>query len=273
MAQKTTGVIFDIKKYAIHDGPGIRTTIFFKGCPLRCWWCHNPEGQKFEPEIINEQNTTTLITSKKEIIGREVSVGEVMAEIKKDQLFYDESGGGVTFSGGEPLTQPDFLNELIDACWEQDIKTTLDTCGYAPWKTLERIKDKIHLILYDIKIINDKEHQKYTGVSNKLILSNFEKLMEEGKNIIIRFPVISGITDTEENIDQLEELFIKWLQKSKKIEKREINLLPYHDIAKGKYQKLSLPNRLVNLKPPSAERLSQLTERFRSIGFKVKIGG
>ncbi|MFX1514452.1 MAG: 4Fe-4S cluster-binding domain-containing protein, partial [Promethearchaeota archaeon] len=175
MEMKAKGIIFDVKKYAIHDGPGIRTTVFFKGCPLRCWWCHNPEGQKegLETIIKTQIDKNTLSDNQEETIGREVSVVEVITEIEKDQLFYDESGGGVTFSGGEPLMQPAFLNALLDACKEKELTTTLDTCGYASWNILKKIKDKIDLFLYDIKIIDNKEHQKYTGVSNNQILSNF----------------------------------------------------------------------------------------------------
>ncbi|MFX1533337.1 MAG: glycyl-radical enzyme activating protein [Promethearchaeota archaeon] len=270
MANRTNkGIIFDIKKYAIHDGPGIRTTIFLKGCALRCWWCHNPEGQKLELEVIYKKHDEkdSSFPPRKEIIGREVSVDEVMAEIEKDRIFYDESGGGVTFSGGEPLMQPDFLDQLLTACQELEIPTTLDTCGYASWEIVERIKDKVDLFLYDIKIIDDKDHQKYTGVSNILILSNFERLDKEGKNMIIRFPVITGITDTGQNIRQMTE----WMSSLENV--REINLLPYHKIGKGKYEKLNQLNRLKELDPPSSENLNQLSETFRAVGFKVKIGG
>ena len=256
------GVIFDIKKYALHDGPGIRTTVFLKGCPLNCWWCHNPEGQNPEPEKIwNHQNT------QKEIIGREVSVDEVIAEIEKDLIFYDESGGGVTFSGGEPLMQPDFLEHLLIACQERELSTSLDTCGFAPWKTMQKIKDSVDLFLYDLKMIDDEEHQKFTGVSVLPILSNLKKLDAEAKNIIIRFPVITGITETEENINQLVE-WISELEFTK-----EINLLPFHKIGFSKYSKLNRENKLLNLNPPSQERLDQILKIFSSSGFNTSIGG
>ncbi|UCE15123.1 MAG: glycyl-radical enzyme activating protein [Candidatus Heimdallarchaeota archaeon] len=262
MKTKSKGVIFDIKKYALHDGPGIRTTVFLKGCPLNCWWCHNPEGQNPEPERIwNNQNT------QREIIGREVSVDEVMAEIEKDLIFYDESNGGVTFSGGEPLMQPVFLDHLLIACQEQDLSTTLDTCGYASWETIERIKEKVDIFLYDLKMIDDTKHKKYTGVSVVPILSNLKKLDLEGKNIIIRLPVISGITDTEENISQL----IKWTSHLQIV--KEINLLPFHKSGFSKYIKLNRENKLLDLDPPSQERLDQLLDTFRSNGFTATIGG
>ncbi len=262
METQSKGVIFDIKKYALHDGPGIRTTVFLKGCPLKCWWCHNPEGQNPEPERIwNNQNT------RKEIIGREVSVEEVIAEIEKDLIFYDESGGGVTFSGGEPLIQHDFLDDLLISCQKRDLSTTLDTCGYASWEIFEKIKDKVDLFLYDLKMIDDKKHQKYTGVSVLPILSNLKRLDTEGKNIIIRFPVITGITETEENLSQL----VDWIAKLETI--KEINLLPFHKIGYSKYKKLNRENKLLDLEPPSPERLDQLSDRFRGLGFITKLGG
>ncbi|MFX1284297.1 MAG: glycyl-radical enzyme activating protein [Promethearchaeota archaeon] len=259
---ETKGVIFDIKKYALHDGPGIRTTVFLKGCPLNCWWCHNPEGQNPKPEIIwNNQNT------QKEIIGREISVEEVIAEIEKDLIFYDESSGGVTFSGGEPLMQPDFLDCLLIACQERELTTTLDTCGYASWEIVKKVKDKVDLFLYDLKMIDDKKHLKYTGVSVLPILSNLKKLDKEEKKIIIRFPVITGITETEENINQLAE----WISKLETV--REINLLPFHKIGYSKYKKLNRENKMLDLDPPSPDRLDQLLDTFRGLGFTTKLGG
>lgn len=260
---KSKGIIFDIKKYALHDGLGIRTTVFLKGCPLRCWWCHNPEGQKLEPEIIfKDQDGIT-----KETIGREVSVNDVMREIEKDIIFYDESGGGVTFSGGEPLMQPVFLDHLLIACQEQELTTTLDTCGYASWEIIEKVKDKVDLFLYDLKMIDDKKHLKYTGVSVLPILSNLKKLDSEGKKIIIRFPVITGITETEENITQLAE----WISRLETV--KEINLLPFHKTGYSKYKKLNRENKLLDLNPPSVEKLDQLLDKFSGLGFTTKIGG
>jgi pyruvate formate lyase activating enzyme len=266
---RTQGLIFDIKKYSLHDGPGIRTTVFLCGCPLKCWWCQNPEGQNLSLHDLVKvrQESKASLTATKELIGREVSVDEVMSEIEKDRVFYEESDGGVTFSGGEPLMQDDFLNGLVDACQKSRIDTALETCGYASWEVLERVKDKIDLFLYDVKVIDASEHQKYTGVSNAIILSNLEKLDHEGKNIIIRFPVIPRITDTKENIEQVAR-FVRGLKVI-----REINLLPYNKLGKGKYEKLNRLNRLMDLEPPSDERMRQLSERFKLLGLKVKIGG
>jgi pyruvate formate lyase activating enzyme len=265
----TQGLIFDIKKYSLHDGPGIRTTIFLCGCPLTCWWCQNPEGQKLDlrDALKVRERSKASLTATKELIGKQASVDEVMAEVEKDRVFYEESSGGVTFSGGEPLTQYDFLNELISACRKSRIATALETCGYASWDIIKKVKDKIDLFLYDIKIIDESEHQKYTGVSNAIILSNLQKLDGEGKNIIVRFPVIPGITDTEENVEQVTR-FIGRLRVV-----REMNLLPYNKLGKGKYEKLNRPNKLIDLEPPSDERMRQLSERLKVLGLKVKIGG
>ena len=250
------GVIFNIKKYALHDGPGIRTTIFFKGCALNCWWCHNPEG------------ISQSIESSCGVVGSEISVTELIDEIKKDWIFYEESNGGITISGGEPLLQIDFLLQLVKKIRSViDTSVTLDTSGFAPWEKIELIKDEIDLFLYDIKLLDDKLHQKYTGVSNKEILSNFEKLDKEGKNLIIRFPVIPGLTDIPSNIDQMCD-WMKTLSKT-----NEIHLLPYHKIAKGKYQKLNLDYKLENLEAPSTTQLEKLSNKFEDIGFLVNIGG
>lgn len=268
--QKDSGLVFDIKKFALHDGPGIRTTIFLKGCPLNCWWCHNPEGINPEPEEMVKSSIHPFLAApeSREIIGKQMTVKEVMAEIKKDWIFYEESGeGGVTFSGGEPLMQPLFLEKLLDACKKEDLMTTLDTCGFASWETVDKIKNKINLFLFDLKIIDEDNHRKYTGVSNSLILTNLQKLDAEGKNLIIRFPVIPDITDTDENVTQIRD-FIKSLKKT-----NEIHLLPFHNIAKGKYIKLKRKNPLENTDPPTKEKISEIKSLFEDAGFVVGIGG
>jgi pyruvate formate lyase activating enzyme len=266
---KNRGLIFDIKKYSLHDGPGIRTTVFLCGCPLTCWWCQNPEGQKLDLDeaLKIRRKSKSSLTSTKELIGREASVEEIVAEIERDRVFYEESGGGVTFSGGEPLTQHVFLNGLLDACLKLKIATALETCGYASWEVVRKIKDKIDLFLYDLKLMDEEEHRKYTGASNAQILSNLTKLDGEGKNIVVRFPVIPEITDTEDNISRVAE-FVGGLKTV-----GEIDLLPYNKLGKGKYEKLSRLNLLTDLEPPSPERMSQLSERFKVLGLKVKIGG
>lgn len=298
------GTIFDIKKYSIHDGPGIRTTVFFKGCPLRCGWCHNPEGQLAKPEIIvkpyrclkgcdaclavcerealSKANKSLIIDKRKcdacgkcvdvcssealEKIGQKVSVQEVMGEIEKDMIFHDESGGGVTFSGGEPLAQPDFLNALLEKCKENDIHITLDTCGHAAWKTLEKVWDKVDLFLYDLKIMEEKKHREYTGQSNRLILENLKKLAKKGKKILIRIPLIPGINEDEENIQASAE-FIRSLGNI-----QEISLLPYHRLGKDKYKRLRRRNSFPSLDLLSEERIKKIKKAFLDYKFNVTIG-
>ena len=299
------GIIFDIKRYAIHDGPGIRTTIFFKGCPLRCWWCHNPEGLSFEPELIFRENrclnecTECIRSCAKgalsrtdqyihidregcdlcgecaqvcpsealEIIGREMSVAEVMKEIEKDMIFYDESEGGVTFSGGEPLMQPEFLNALLEECKQRKIHTALDTCGYASLKVIDKISHKMGLFLYDIKIMDDKRHREYTGESNKPILENLQKLAERGSRLAVRIPIIPGVNDDEDNINKIAE-FILSLPGIK-----DISLLPFHSAARAKYQRLKQADRMEGTQPPSDKKTEEIKRTLEDFGLRVKIGG
>lgn len=264
---KTSGIIFDIKKFAIHDGPGIRTTVFFKGCPLDCWWCHNPESRKLEPETVVKTDSRFCPPETTEVIGREISVEEVMAEVNKDTVFYDESGGGVTFSGGEPLMQPDFLNMLLSSCKQYSLHTAVDTTGYASYSTISKIYDNVDLFLYDLKLINEEQHRKYTGVSNKPILENLKRLSQNGKKIIIRIPIIPGITDMEENITGIARL-LQTLPATP-----EVNILPYNLIGESKYQKFSIPNRLGKIEPPSDEQMNELKNKLEAFALKVKIGG
>ncbi|MCI0470727.1 MAG: glycyl-radical enzyme activating protein [Candidatus Aminicenantes bacterium] len=257
IAGKTAGIIFDIKRFAIHDGKGIRTTVFFKGCPLRCRWCHNPESQEKEPEKIPGRET----------IGKRVPVDYVINEIEKDTVFYDESGGGVTFSGGEPLMQPDFLLALLVECRNRAIHTILDTSGYAVPQVLNSISDKVDLFFYDLKLMDNERHIAYTGVPNRSILENLKMLARQDKNIVIRFPVIPGITDDAENINALAEFVLSL----KEID--NIHLLPFHRTAQEKYKRLERQNLLKEFQPPTEERMAEIETYFKSRGFKVKIGG
>ncbi|MCK5303634.1 MAG: radical SAM protein, partial [Candidatus Heimdallarchaeota archaeon] len=175
------GMIFDIKHFAVHDGPGIRTTVFFKGCPLSCWWCHNPESKNPNPEERESPSKILSEASKKcgkDIVGREVQVSEVIEELLKDVIFYDESGGGVTFSGGEPLMQVDFLSSLLKECKKNGVHTCIDTSGYTPRQIIDAVVKNVDLFLYDLKLMNNKEHEKYTGIGNEIIMQNLEYLCE-----------------------------------------------------------------------------------------------
>lgn len=260
------GVIFDIKRFTVHDGPGIRTTVFFKGCPLQCAWCHNPESIDPQPQTITKEITLDGRTfEKQEIIGKEMTVPEVMTEILKDKIFYEQSGGGVTFSGGEPLLQIDFLKELLIECKKANLHLALDTCGSAPQKDLEMILDMVDIFLFDLKIMAEEQHKKYAGTSNKLILKNLKFLAEKKKKIIIRFPLIPEVTDVKKNLDEM----LRFLQNLPEI--KEINLLPYHKIAAEKYKRLNLEYQ--EFAEPDQDKLDSIEKYWNEAGYKVKIGG
>ena len=240
--------IFDIQRNSFVDGPGIRTTVFFKGCNLRCRWCHNPESQSFNKEVMFYENKCTHCgkckylsldddffcpNSAKEICGKEYSVDKVLPEILKDRLFYNTSGGGVTFSGGECMLQIEFLYEILKKCKENGIHTAVDTAGHIPWKNFKKILPYTDLFLYDIKTMNNTIHKEYTGVDNYLILENLAKLLKSDIPVWIRIPVISGINDTDEEFNNIKS-FIEINGRPEKIE-----LLPYHAMGQHKYTALS----------------------------------
>ncbi len=254
------GIIFDIKKYAIHDGPGIRTTVFFKGCPLNCWWCHNPESRSPLPQRIGKSIQLDSLNGKTKVIGQEMTVDEVMKEVEKDTLYYDESGGGVTFSGGEPLMQRAFLRALLIAAKERELHTTVDTCGHVPYTAFEGVNGWVDLYLFDLKLLDDQTHMKYTGVSNTLILRNLEKLLEQGHETELRIPLIPGITDTDRNIMET----ITYISTLPSIP--PVHLLPYNKIGEGKYERFDIENKLGKLEPQSEHRLLQIIKQFQDAG-------
>lgn len=266
---KETGYIFDIKKYSINDGPGIRTTVFFKGCPLNCLWCHNPESRNPKPEKIvpSDRWGYYSYSCSSDIIGREVTAGEVFTEILKDVPFYDQSNGGATFSGGEPLMQPEFLIKLLKMCRDSNIHTAVDTSGYSSFALFEAIYDYTDLFLFDIKIADDELHKKYTGVSNKLIIENLKKLTSMGNRTLIRIPVIPSINDNEENIKKIVDI----ISSLKQIQ--GINLLPYHNSAEGKYRKLDKEYKLSGVHSLSNEMMEKALFAFTSAGLPASIGG
>jgi pyruvate formate lyase activating enzyme len=300
----TKGIIFDIKRYSIHDGPGIRTTVFFKGCPLSCPWCHNPESQLAQlqlmfwkdrclrcgncvlacpnkaisvsnglpvtdPERCRLCGTCVEVCPAKarEIVGKEVSVSEVMKEIEKDIIFYDESGGGVTFSGGEPFLQPGFLDDLLGACKNKGIHTVVDTSGYADTDDILRISEKIDIFLYDIKIMDREKHKRFTGVYNDLILKNMETLSSAGNRIFVRIPLVSGINDDLKNIRAIGE-FVSRLNGVK-----EIDVLPYHKGGIEKSRRLVGWDKQFEAQPLKEETFSRVANELRICGIKIKVGG
>ena len=261
------GLIFDIKHYAIHDGPGIRQTIFFKGCPLSCWWCHNPESQSSRVETYTKKKRLDgRLFEKQEKIGYYIEADELFRIIESDTIFYDESAGGVTFSGGEPLMQPQFLEEIAQKSHRAKIHTALDTSGYASQRTLLKVLEYIDLVLYDLKIIDDGLHRRYTGVSNKVILENLELLNQSGKDVRVRFPVIPGITDTSTNLQQVQS-YLSQLNQIK-----NIDILDYHDISRGKYERFGKENKMGDQKPGPGVT-EEIKKQFENLGYQVSIGG
>jgi len=254
-------LIFDIRRYTIHDGPGIRTTVFFKGCPLRCWWCHNPESQEagFE-QVIIQRTLDGRVFESKSAVGIQRSAVDVLKEIEKDEVFYKESGGGVTFSGGEPLMQPDALLEILALCKEKGYHTAIDTCGHAEPAAVKKIMELADLWLFDLKLMNDIKHVEYTGVSNELALKNLEILVKTGKEIIIRFPLIPGITDGSENLEDIAAVM-------KRLELKRIDILPYHDIAREKYRRLNKSFLMENINEPGEEKIKEVIGFFINQGF------
>ena len=271
MNDSTHGIIFNIQRFAIHDGPGIRTTVFFKGCPLRCWWCHNPESHKILPEKFDGCNLRRgfdqSFTMNKDEIGKEISVDELMNDLIKDRIFYEESNGGVTFSGGEPLMQPEFLKEMLEECQANGIHTVVDTSGFASTDILTDIAQSTDLFLYDIKLMNDDKHQEYTGVSNQIILKNLIEVDKLGKKIIIRVPIVPELNDTNENLFAIRG-FISYLNNVV-----EVNLLPYHRAGGGKYIKYGRENKMGDTVSPERKNLENIREFFIESKQKVKIGG
>ncbi len=299
-----TGMIFDIRRYSIHDGPGIRTTLFFKGCPLVCSWCHNPESQAYQPELMLHPNRCigcgacaavctsqaiqhldgTWITDRsrcdvcgrciqecyaeaRQIVGRSYALDEVMSVIERDRAFYDQSGGGVTFSGGEPMAQVDFLLELLKACRARGLHTALDTCGYAPWGQFKQVLPLVDLVLYDLKLMEDERHLRYTGVSNHLILSNLLKICKSGVPLRLRLPLIPGINDDPAHLKAAAQFAADLPGRP------PLHLLPHHNSAGAKYTHLGMSYSLTGISSPSEEEVQSAVDIFSRAGCTVIRGG
>ena len=304
--EETRGVIFNIQTYSIHDGPGIRTTVFIKGCPLKCVWCQNPESQKVTLQLFFNRETCVgcgkclqvcpegaikLYEGKswtnrdvcrgagkcaevcpneaRHIVGRYVTAGEVIKEVAEDKIFYERSGGGVTLGGGEPLASPEFTASLLRLCKNSGIHTALDTCGYAKWEIMKQILQHVDLVLYDLKHMDPVAHQLYTGVSNDVILENARRIYQElNIPVLVRIPVIPGFNDSMENIEATGRFVAAELGTL-----TEVHLLPYHRLGEMKYQRLEKPGNPVSIDPPDEKHIINLKEVFESFGLKVHEGG
>jgi pyruvate formate lyase activating enzyme len=264
-----SGYIFDIKKFSINDGPGIRTTIFFKGCPLNCSWCHNPESRKMKPEKIRDTSYNWSIYSlscSPDVIGKFVTSDEVLNEVKKDIPFFEESDGGITFSGGEPLLQVDFLFTLLTRCKSLDINTAVDTSGHTSFSNLLKIYSLTDIFLFDLKILDNERHKNFTGVSNTIILDNLIRLTSLGNKVTVRIPIIPGVNDDEVNISQMVDYL-------KELNIKQINILPFHNSASAKYRRLNMENKFESIKNLSFEDMEEFKNKFAMTGKPVIVGG
>lgn len=254
------GRIFDIQRFSVHDGGGIRTIVFLKGCPLRCKWCCNPEGQHYDIEKMT-------LGGKEKIVGRDVTVGEIIDVIERDRVYYRRSGGGLTLSGGECLTQPDFAVALLKAAKERGINTAIESTGFADFSVISRYLPYLDLYLMDIKHMNSAKHKEFTSQPNEKILENARKITNAGTRLIVRTPVIPTFNDTKEEIAAIAE-FARSLRCVK-----EMHILPYHRIGMDKYKGLGREYSLTGIEPPSKEHMSELLEVVESYGLKGQIGG
>ena len=278
-----TSVIFDIERNSFVDGPGIRTTVFFKGCNLKCAWCHNPESQDFKPQMMFYGNKCTGCGKCKEICatpekcvfcgkctvycpvnarkvcGKEYTVDEVFKQIIKDKLFYENSGGGVTFSGGECMLQMDFLLEILKKCKENGIHTAVDTAGNVPFASFEKIMPYTDLFLYDVKVFDSERHKQYTGVDNKLILENLKCLLEKKVKIWIRIPIIPDVNDTIQEMQNVKDFLFKYGRPEK------IELLPYHAMGENKY--CAIGKNYQKFEIPDNDKISHLRKIFSDMRY------
>lgn len=253
--------IFNIQHFSTHDGPGIRTTIFFKGCPLRCEWCHNPESQLFKPEVMTDKNGL------KQTVGRPYTVDELVADVEKDQLIYDQSGGGVTLSGGEVLVQDHhFLLDLVSRLADMEISVGIDTCGVAPTRTVEEVCDYSDFFLYDLKFVNNIQHKRYTKGSNHLVLKNLEVLAKRHARIFLRMILLPGLNTDRDTIENT----MLWL-KTHNIPVEQVDLLPYHTYGMNKYAELG--REAVYFEVPKQDLLDRVQSQVRQYYDKVTIGG
>jgi pyruvate formate lyase activating enzyme len=306
MSNSDSGIIFNIQGYCIHDGPGIRTSVFLKGCPLRCLWCQNPESHSFYPELLfveekcagcgkcvqvcpenailmhgkTSQTDRSLCKSTglcvdacpneaRAAIGRRATADEVFKEIAADSLFYQESGGGVTLSGGEPLAQPEFAANILKKCRDAGFHTALDTCGYANWTTASEVLRYVNLVLFDFKHMNSEMHKKYTGVSNELILQNAEKIhYKMSIPMRARVTLVPGFNDSHDNLEATARFIADRLSNA-----IPVHLLPYHRLGEAKWERLDRKNETASIEIPGERQLAEYRRIFESFGLTAIVGG
>jgi pyruvate formate lyase activating enzyme len=304
-AGDVTGVVFNIQRYSIHDGPGIRTTAFLKGCPLQCAWCQNPESQIMRPEIffvsencqgcgacaqVCPQGAIAVVdglartdrakcigcgkctevcpNEARNLMGRSQTAQEVFEELAADEIFYQRSGGGATLSGGEPLAQPEFATAVFRLCREASIHTALDTCGHAPWETMRQVLEYVDLVLYDLKHMDPERHKKYTGVSNELILEGARRIRQLGVPMLARVPLIPGFNDDAQNLLATAQFIATEMGDS-----IPVHLLPYHRLGETKHERMEQPGKAIAAQPPSDEQMEEMRAVFESLGLEVHLGG
>jgi pyruvate formate lyase activating enzyme len=302
----TQGIVFDIQTYSLHDGPGIRTLVFLKGCPLTCVWCQNPESQDLQPEVMlyTERctgcghcvpvcprqaieiiggkshtrknlcngcgNCATFCPNEARIMaGRTMSAEEVFQEVRKDEVFYKNSGGGVTLSGGEPLAQAEFSTSILRLCKQAGLHTAIETTGMAQWKTLRHVLEYTDLVLYDLKQMDTLVHRKSTGVSNDLILENVKRIRKElAIPVVARIPVVPGYNAAPENIEATANFIATELGRD-----TLVNILAYHRLGETKYDRLEKASRGISIIPPTSEQMTSLKKIMEAFGLTVSIGG
>ncbi len=259
MALDTKGRIFDIQKFSVHDGPGIRTIVFLKGCILRCRWCCNPESQEYAIQEMNENG-------KIKTVGRDVTVEEVLAEVKKDRIYFRRSGGGLTLSGGESMCQPDFAEALLSEAHEQGINTAIETTANVPWETVARLLPHLDTVLLDIKHMDSVKHKEFTTQPNELILENAKKIAHSGVNLVVRVPVIPTFNDTVEEISAIARF-------AHSIGVKHMHLLPYHRFGYDKYIGLNREYPMGDLPTPTDEKMHTLLDAANKENIIAQIGG
>lgn len=290
------GRVFNIQRYSTHDGPGIRTTVFLKGCPLHCAWCHNPESQDPHQEILMLEDRCISCGTCQEVcefdanlhgdscvrcggcadacpadarrrVGRDMTPEQLTLELLKDRVFFEESHGGITFGGGEPLMQTPFLHAMLDRLEREDISVALDTCGYAPQANLLSVAGRCRVVLFDLKLLDDARHRQWTGVPSGPIIENFKALGARHNGIWVRIPLVPGVNDAPEDLEAMADLAasVPGVQ--------QVNLLPYHRIGVSKFSRAGRHYTLPEVVPPSHEQMESLANLFRDRGLTTKVGG